>query len=77
MARYHFSFFNRIEVRDPEGVELSGIEAARKLARESAAQIIADEIMEGSQICLSDHIVVTDADDAVVHTLHFAELIEQ
>lgn len=77
MRRFYFNLHNGLETEDQEGVELPDLAAAREVALQSIAAIVAEHIARGGRICLSHSLEVLDEDRRPVLLLPFAELIER
>ena len=76
MARYFFHLRDGTDLLiDPEGAELDGVEAARKLALTEARNIIGHDAMRG-RINLRQRIDVVDEDGALVYSQPFADAVE-
>jgi hypothetical protein len=59
---------------DPEGRELSGLDAARRSALTEARSLVAHEALSGL-IHLDQRIDVADARGEVVHTIEFQDAV--
>ena len=76
MARYFFNLHNGIGfVRDDEGRELPGLEAARFEAIRGARALIADEVLKG-RLDLAGRLDVLGEDGEILLTILFSEAVE-
>lgn len=75
MPRYYFHVFNEMETRDDDGQEFSGPDAARKEARDAAADLIREEIRAGRPICPDHRIEIEDEQRQLIDVLRFGDLI--
>ena len=75
MPRYYFHIFNDMEVRDDDGQQLRDVAAARKEARDAAADLIRDEIKAGRKIHPDHRIEIEDERGHMVAVLRFGDLI--
>ncbi len=74
MPRYFFHVHDDIVARDPEGVELPDLAAARACAIEGARSLMMTQVEEG-RIHLDHWIEVTDQDDREVMRVPFSEAV--
>lgn len=74
MPHYFFHVLNDIEVRDEHGQFFAGLDEAVAEARETAADLIRDEIRAGRQIQPDHRIEIEDEQGRVVHVLRFGDL---
>jgi hypothetical protein len=75
MTRYFFHIRNGAAfVKDEEGIELPGIEAARKEAIEAAREILADRVRKGVPLD-GEKFIVANADHKIVAVIPFMEAI--
>lgn len=75
MPRYFFDLYDDMISLDPEGTELSGLEAAKRHATKEARQIIGASVTEQGKIDLRHKIKVRDETGAVVHTIKFEDAV--
>lgn len=74
MPRYFFHLYDDLEIRDEEGVTLLDPAAARKLAIESARDVMADNV-RGGELCLSHRIEVEDEQGQPVVVVKFRDAL--
>lgn len=75
MARYHFHAHDHSGlVKDEEGQDLPGLDAARQMALRSARAIMGEDVKEGC-LDLRGRIDVADGDGQVVFTLPFHDAL--
>ena len=75
MPRFHFNVRDAFgAVRDPDGLDLPHIEAAREEAIKGARAMIAEEVLRG-RLDLKGVVEVTDSTGAVLLTLPFGEAV--
>lgn len=76
MPRYFFHLYNRIgEALDPEGRELSDLEAARLVAVEEIRAMLGEEVAQGL-LDLRGYIEIADEGGQVLDVVRFEEAIE-
>lgn len=75
MPQYFFHVLNEIEARDEHGQFFSDLDEAVTEARETAADLIRDEIRAGRQIHPDHRIEIEDDRGRVVHVLRFGDLV--
>lgn len=76
MPRFHIHVHNCIgEVRDEEGEDLPGIEAAESKAIEGLRSILSEEVLQG-RLDLRGYAEIVDSRGEIRRTLRFAEVIE-
>lgn len=75
VPRYYFHVFNAVEVSDDEGQPFADLAAAKVQARETAAELICEELKAGRRIHPDHRIEVVDEKGQVVHVLRFGDLI--
>jgi hypothetical protein len=75
MPRYFFHVLNEIEARDEHGQFFADLDEAVTEARETAADLIRDEIRAGRQIHPDHRIEIEDERGYVAHVLRFGDLI--
>ena len=76
MSLYFFHLRDGADIAlDPEGRELSGIDAIRPIALADARSIISGDA-KGGRIILDQRIDVEDEFQNIVHTLHFVDAVE-
>jgi hypothetical protein len=74
MPQYFFHVLNDIESRDDDGQFFTNLDEAVTEARETAADLIRDEIRAGRQIHPDHRIEIEDEQSRVVHVLRFGDL---
>jgi hypothetical protein len=75
MSRYFFHLRDGQDLLlDPEGRELSSIEAIAQVTLREAREIISQDAKEG-RIKLSYHLDVEDASGTIVHRLNFEDAV--
>lgn len=75
MPQYFFHVLNDIEARDEHGQFFTDLDEAIVEARETAADLIRDEIRAGRQIQPNHRIEIEDEDERVVHVMRFGDLV--
>jgi hypothetical protein len=76
MPLYFFDLHNDVDVRDPEGVELSDDRAAIANAVKEAREMICAGIKRNGRVNLSHHIAVRDTTGRVFHELPFGDAVK-
>lgn len=74
MPQYFFHVLNEIEVRDEDGQFFTDLDQAVDEARDTAADLIRDEIRAGRQIHPDHRIEIEDEHGQLVHVLRFGDL---
>jgi hypothetical protein len=74
MPQYFFHVLNDIESRDDDGQFFTDLDEAVSEARETAADLIRDEIRAGRKIHPDHRIEIEDEQSRVVHVLRFGDL---
>jgi hypothetical protein len=75
MARYFFHLRDDLDVRDEEGVELRGADAARSYAVINARDIMCGTLQREGRITLHHRIDVEDEQGALVITVPFSDAV--
>ena len=75
VPRYFFNLRNDIDSDDPEGLELEGVDQARKLARDYALDMAAASVLEHGRINLHHCIEVADGSGQSVLTVEFGDVL--
>ncbi len=75
MPKYHLNIFNAVDTYDEEGLELPDLAAAKKAAINGARHLMAEHIVAGRPLDLSDRIEIADERGSVLATLPFREMI--
>ena len=75
MPHYFFHVLNEIEARDEDGQYFADLDEAVAEARETAADLIRDEIRGGRQIHPDHRIEIEDEQGQVVFVLRFGDLL--
>ena len=76
MRRYYFHVYGAELLRDPTGEDLPGLDAAMEVARRSASELIAEQILRGEMVNLGQRIEIEDEDDGIVTTLYFRDFFQ-
>ena len=75
MPCFHLNLIGADVVRDEEGHELADLDTAIAIAIAGARELIADLVVSGKTADLGQRIDITDDDDVVLHTVHFADVV--
>jgi len=75
VPRYFFHLYDGIETRDPDGLVLSGIEAAIAVATHELRQLARYELQRQGQPAMSDHIDIAIESGGVVDSVCFADVL--
>jgi len=76
MPRFYFHIHNSVEIRDPEGVELPSLIAARSEAVIAARALMADDLKTKGEITLSHSITVEPEGGAFGFVVPFRACVE-
>lgn len=74
MPVYYFHLYNDERLLDPHGKTLPDDAAARQAAVEGISELIAENIVEGRPVELTDRIEVADEAGRIVTTVRFSDL---
>lgn len=74
MPRYFFHVYDELVLRDEDGIEFSGEEAARDAALAGVRALICDQVKAG-RLNLNYRIEVEDESGGALFTLPFAEAV--
>lgn len=75
MPQYFFHVLNDIEARDEHGQFFADLDEAVTEARETAADLIRDEIRAGRLLHPNHRIEIEDEQGRAVHVLRFGDLV--
>jgi len=75
MPRYFFHLYDGTETRDPDGLELPDIEAARVVATHELRQLATYEVHRGGGVKLSDRIDIVDESGRVLDNVCYADIV--
>jgi hypothetical protein len=76
MPVFYFHLLNDMDVRDPEGIELPDLEAARDKARHNARMLMGEMLKDEAHINLSHRIDIEDEHRRVLDTVWFRDVVQ-
>jgi hypothetical protein len=75
VQRFYFHLHNDVEARDPDGIDLPNLEAARLHALSDARFTAAETIKETGHLNLSHRIDIEDEHGTVLDTIYFRDAV--
>jgi hypothetical protein len=77
LPQYYFHVYNDDVLRDQTGEEFIDADAARQAALRGISELVAENIVQGKLVDLSDRIDIADEHGQVVSTIRFGELFSE
>ena len=76
MPRYYFHLYNDLEARDPEGMELVNLAAARMVAMNNARFTAGEVVKDAGSIVGHHRIDIEDEGGTVLDTVYFRDAVK-
>jgi hypothetical protein len=76
VPRYFFHLHNDVDAPDPEGLELTDLEAAKQFALSNARFTAAETIKDEGHFVGDHRIDIEDENGAVLDTIYFRDAVE-
>jgi hypothetical protein len=75
VARFYFHLRDELDVRDEEGQELPGVEAAIKYAQICARAEVVEILKETGRVVLNERLDIEDDRGCIVDTVWFRDVV--